>query len=147
MVGFIDKKLRIIVAGSRGMTNRQIVYQWLDFLTKNHDPIDIVILDGKAKGPDTLGGDWARSRGIDVWEFPALWTDLTVPDCIIKTKGNYTYNSRAGMQRNMKMGDNGTHLVAFNLGVFGTKGTNSMISYAKSKNLVVKEVTVLEDEL
>ncbi len=148
MVGFIDKKLRIIVAGSRGMTNRYIVYQWLDFLTKNHDPIDIVILNGMAAGPDSFGGDWGKSRGVDVWELPADWDNLDALPCKIGiNRWGKKYNKLAGINRNHDMGDKATHLVVFNLGVFGTSGSNDMKAYGEKVGLVVKEVIVLEDEL
>ncbi len=140
------KKVRLIVAGSRGFTDEAFVFAWLDHLLPAYLPSEVVILDGGATGPDAFGGNYGRSRGIDVWNFDADWKNLDVPRCKIKTNKYGQYNALAGLNRNEDMGNNATHLLAFNLGVFGTNGTNAMIDYARSLGLVVKEITVKENQ-
>ena len=132
-----DKKVKLIVAGSRGFTDSHYAFRWLDHLLQSYDKSEIVILDGKAKGADKIGGDYGRERGIDVWDFVADWKNLDVAICKVGTNAYGDYNKLAGLQRNEDMGNNGTHLLAFNL---GTSGTTAMVKYANKKGLVVKEV-------
>jgi hypothetical protein len=132
-----DKKVKLIVAGSREFNDRALATKWLDFMLSKHNKEDIVILDGGARGADKIGGDYGRERGIDVWKFDANWDDITTEPVKIKYRGGSPYNALAGINRNKDMGNNGTHLLAFNL---GTSGTNDMIKYSTKLGLVVKEV-------
>tara|TARA_R110000787_G_scaffold162405_1_gene275766 strand:+ start:925 stop:1365 length:441 start_codon:yes stop_codon:yes gene_type:complete len=136
-----DKKVKLIVAGSRDFKDEKLAFAWLDSLLRELTPSQVVILDGKAKGADAIGGNYGRSRGIDVWDFPADWKNLDVPICKVGTNQYGEYNKLAGLQRNEDMGNNATHLLAFNL---GTSGTNAMIKYATKLGLRVKEVKLYE---
>ena len=134
------KKIKLIVAGSREFNDASLLVAYLDFLLQNYSKEDVVILDGGAKGADQMGGNYGSSRGIDVWKFNADWEDLEAIPCKIKTRSNGTqYNLLAGINRNKDMGNNASHLVAFNL---GTSGTADMIAYSTKLGLIVKEVKV-----
>lgn len=138
-----DKKIKLIVAGSRDFAGRDLYYKWLDFLLKNTDNSDIVILDGGATGPDSFGGDYGRLNSIDVWDFPSDWKNLDVVPYKIKTNKFGKYNCLAGLNRNKDMGDNATHLVAFNL---NTSGTNDMLAYSTKLVLIIKEIKLYKAE-
>ena len=134
-----DKKVKLIVAGSRNFRDRDLVYKWLNHLLQNYKHSEVVILDGGAKGPDSFGGDYGRMKGIDVWDFPSDWKNLESPICKVKNNQYGEYNALAGLNRNKDMGDNASHLVAFNQ---GTSGTNNMVAYSTKLGLTVKEIKV-----
>ena len=63
--------LRVGVTGGREFDDQQFVYDVLDQI---HDHCEItVLIHGAARGLDTFAGDWAKSRGVEVKEFPAEW--------------------------------------------------------------------------
>lgn len=111
--------MKTIIAGSRGFDNIDFIFWTLDFL-----PWEVTeVVCGEARGPDTLGKEWALEQGIPVVSFVPDWD---------------THGKKAGMLRNIEMGDYADALVAFWDGK--SRGTKQMIDYAKRKGLVVKEV-------
>lgn len=84
------------------------------------------VIHGKAKGADTLAGEWARSRRLPEMPFPALWDDLEgVPRKDIRRHpSGAPYNVKAGTQRNQRMLSEGqpTHACGFR----GGAGTMDM---------------------
>jgi len=115
---------RVIVAGSREFTDYAFVKQKLDELLRNKFPY-VEIVNGLAAGPDTLGGQWATERKVEQKQFPADWK---------------AEPRRAGILRNMQMGDYAHALIAFWNGT--SRGTKHMIEYAQSKGLNVKVIRV-----
>ena len=129
--------MRLIVAGSRTVTDERFVHKKLEALTADYkfssaDRIDVECC-GLAQGPDLIGKDWAGTRGIPVKEFVPDWEGL----------GN-----RAGILRNEEMGDYAHAqgqgwLIAFldvTNDTLGTSGTRHMISYAKMLGMRVDVV-------
>ena len=86
-------------------------------------PLDCVV-HGAAPGADTLADTWARSRGIKVERYYALWK---------------TYGLGAGAIRNQKMLDDGKPdiVIAFP----GGPGTADMIRRALKARVPVKRVS------
>lgn len=80
------------------------------------------VVCGEARGPDTIGKEWAIKNQIPVISFPAEWNK---------------YGKRAGMLRNEQMGDYADVLFAFWNGT--SRGTKHMIDYMTQLN---KEVYV-----
>lgn len=79
--------MKIIVAGSRVICNRKLVF---DIIGQSKFQIDGVI-EGEALGVDTLGRKWAESKGIEILPFPV-------------TKDEWRrYGKSAGMRRNERM--------------------------------------------
>lgn len=68
--------MKVIVAGSRNIISREIVFTILDDarekLIKVKTPITEVVC-GDAIGVDKLGSNWALSKSIPVKSFPAYW--------------------------------------------------------------------------
>jgi hypothetical protein len=121
---------RVIVAGSRSITDRTMVFDALDRLAAKWSGAQrFEVVCGEARGADTLGREWAQARGYPVRPMPARWAVLDVPGAIVQKRGGRRYNARAGHDRNAWMAAYGTHLVAFWDG--RSRGTRSMIDLAK----------------
>ena len=112
---------KVIVAGSRTITDKDFIFQKLDHLLRNLHNIEIV--SGTAQGPDRIGELYAIHRNLGLIRFPADWD---------------TYGKSAGYIRNRQMAEYATHLVAFHNGY--SKGTKHMINIARELNLEVRVV-------
>lgn len=85
--------MKLIIAGSRVITNRELIYEFLDALKQfyDHSADEITeVVSGTAKGVDEAGEAWAELRGIEVVQFPANWKAL---------------GKRAGLARNVEMAE------------------------------------------
>lgn len=104
--------MRVLVCGGRDFEDKELLYTTLDEL-QSQTPISCII-HGKARGADSLAGDWATERGITVEMFPANW---------------HQYGKAAGAIRNQEMLDIGKpeYVVAFP----GGRGTNDMVKRSK----------------
>lgn len=99
--------MKLIIAGSREISNYHIMWNNLqDYLYFQ----DIIVVSGKAKGPDTMGEEWAREHGFPIEEFPADWE---------------SYGKLAGFRRNRQMAEYADELIAFWDGK--SNGTRHMI--------------------
>jgi len=100
--------MKVIVAGSRHITDYQLVSQVIsDTLAKYNIQITEIV-SGCAAGVDSLGEQWALENGIKVEPFESNWDDITVPNALIRTnKWGKQYNARAGFQRNERMAEYG----------------------------------------
>lgn len=115
--------VRLIIAGSRTITNASYVLKYLDYICKG---VHIeCIISGMCHGPDMFGVEWATKNGIKIIECPADWE---------------THKKKAGYIRNSEMANNygATHLIVFWDGK--SKGTKHMIDVAKKANLKVHVV-------
>ena len=107
--------LKIIIAGSRNFNDKDFVYEKLDKILSNYEDIEIV--EGGARGVDSLARQYAIDYKIPYKEFSAHWD---------------AYGKAAGGIRNDQMAQYGDMLIAF---YNGSKGTKNMINAAKRKNL------------
>ena len=112
---------RVLVCGGRDYTDRAHVFATLDRVHAKR-PISLVI-HGAARGADTLAGDWAEERGIEVWRFVASWQ---------------THGKAAGAIRNQAMLSTGRPegVVAFP----GGAGTADMVAKAEAAGVTVMRV-------
>lgn len=85
------------------------------------------VIEGEARGADTLARAWAHSMKIRVEPFPADWKK---------------YGKAAGFMRNQKMLDDGRPdlVVAFWDGK--SRGTEMMIELAKRMRIAVKVIEI-----
>lgn len=115
----INKDLppRVIVAGSRTMTDQSFIETKLDRLNRRFDG-KFEIVSGGAKGVDWFGEEYAVRNNIPFVRFPPLWESHGKP---------------AGIHRNQLMAWYATHLVAFHQG--NSPGTRSMINLAEKEGL------------
>lgn len=114
--------MRVLICGGRNYNNKDKVFEVLDNLRKSTKE-EIFIIHGGAKGADSLGGEWARTRNISVRVFKADWNK---------------YGRAAGIIRNEGMLKEGKPdlVVAFP----GGKGTAHMIMIAEEAGVEVKEI-------
>jgi predicted Rossmann-fold nucleotide-binding protein len=112
---------RVLVCGGRGYTDRDRVFAVLD---KFHADAGIdVMIEGGARGADSLAHDYALSNGIYLESFPADWE---------------THGTFAGPMRNKRMLEEGQPdlVIAFP----GGKGTADMARKAKKAGVKVVEI-------
>lgn len=130
---------RLVVAGSRGITQYKDVWQGIvDSKFWHLHRERLVIVSGMAPGVDRLGVEFARRNGLKWDEMPADWDNLSAPGAIIKyNKWGNPYNANAGFTRNIEMGKSAQGLCAIWDGV--SPGTKQMIdwSYANGKDVHV----------
>lgn len=99
--------MRVICAGSRGVTDYQVVST---AITCTHLPI-AELVSGGARGVDQLAEQYGAEHGIQVTRFPADWS---------------TYGRAAGPIRNGQMADYADALIAIWDG--SSRGTQDMIN-------------------
>jgi hypothetical protein len=63
--------MRVVVYGGRDFTNEAVVKLLLDQLHEEYG--FTLVIDGAAKGADSLAHAWAISRNIATLRFPAEW--------------------------------------------------------------------------
>lgn len=114
---------RVIIAGSRGINDLQIVY---DAVIASGFTITSV-LSGTARGVDKLGEYWAHHHNIAVQRFPANWGEL---------------GKSAGYTRNALMADNADKLILIWDG--HSPGSKHMLDIARKKGLKIYVHTVHE---
>ena len=116
---------KIIIAGSRDITDLDPVIEALNlsgFFEDDDEEIEIV--SGGAKGVDRLGEIVAEASGYGLKIFPADWV---------------THGKKAGILRNIQMGDYADKLVAIRKD--NSRGTTHMIEYMRKLS---KPVFVLD---
>jgi len=101
--------MNVIIAGGREFNNSNILNNVMDNLNWK---IDSVVC-GMASGADTLGKEWADSKGINVIELYAEWD---------------RHGRKAGYIRNEKMAEVGNALVLFWDGK--SRGSRNMLKLA-----------------
>ena len=123
------RKLTVLICGGRRWDYREMTFRKLDALHKKLQFTHVI--HGAASGADTLGGDWAKSRGIPVTEYPANWRP---PELQGRT------DRQAGFKRNQQMLDIGKPdlVIAFP----GKGGTADMMR--KSKKASVRVINLLD---
>lgn len=109
--------LNVIIAGSREFTDYSLVEKAVEY----SGFFLFTIVDGCARGIDTLAIDYAKANKIPYMPYPARW----------KLYGRY----RAGHLRNYTMALNADALIAVWDGE--SKGTGDMIKIAKRLGLRV----------
>ena len=100
--------MKVIIAGSRDITDYNIVYEAVN--NSGVAPYITEIVSGGARGVDKLGELYAKNNNIPVKIFLADWN---------------TYNKSAGYKRNLEMGNYADYLIAVWNGE--SKGTKHMI--------------------
>ena len=114
--------MRVIICGSRYWDDAARIESVIEALT-NLDP-DLTVIEGGALGADRLARDVARNWGLEVEEYPAIWSH---------------YGKAAGPKRNQQMLDSGVDLViAFHHDLASSKGTADMVRRAKKLGVPVR---------
>lgn len=109
---------KLIVAGSRKYDDARYAFSVLEKILKTLPDTDIVIVSGGAKGADTIGEQFAKSKGLQ--------TEILIPDWDGQGK-------KAGYMRNESMAKISQGLCAFWNGE--SPGTKHMLSLAHKYKL------------
>ena len=136
-----EEPFKVIIAGSRGFTDYNLLEEKCDKILKSVDR-EIWVISGTAKGADQLGEKYAQNRGYYLLECPAPWDDIEGrPSSEIGTTSMGTpYWKKAGYARNREMAEIGDALIAFSKNE--SKGTKEMIRVARELGLNVREIKV-----
>jgi len=112
--------MRLAVVGSRGFTNKKLLYSILDQYLEDNP--DLVIVSGGAKGADSLAQDWAFNNKVECKIYPADWT---------------THGKAAGFIRNKLIWDDSDEGIAFWDGQSNGTKHSFELSRKQKKQLVV----------
>lgn len=118
---------RVIIAGSRGFSDYELLKNRLDYLLQNKR--DVTIISGTARGAAQLGEKYAAERGYEVERHPADW------DKHVKS---------AGYRRNAEMAEHSDALVVFWDGQ--SRGTQHMINLATEKGLAIRVISTFSNQ-
>lgn len=111
--------MRVLICGSRNLNNKQFVNSILDKLEAELGPWNLVI-QGEARGADTLAREWAEDMKISVMRFPANWK---------------LHGKAAGPIRNKQMLDKGKPDLVIAFLAPGSRGTKNMIDQARKAGI------------
>lgn len=111
--------MRILVCGGRDYTNERICEEVLNGIRQI-----TCIIEGGARGADSLARSYAERHSYELLEYPADWGK---------------YGKSAGYKRNKQMLEEGKPdlVVAFP----GGKGTANMVKLAKEAGVKVHEIS------
>lgn len=116
------RSLRVLVCGSRSWTDFDTIYYRLSSLVRDYP--DVVIVEGGAKGADTIARQVAEDFQVDTEEYLPDWEK---------------YKKQAGFKRNIQMLETKPDLVlAFWDGK--SKGTRHIITEAKERGIEVEVI-------
>lgn len=115
--------LKVIIAGSRGFNDYQLLERLVDMYLQRYSPDQIEIVSGGARGADRLGECYAQSRGMALKVMPADWN---------------RFGKSAGYGRNESMAQYATHCIVFWDG--SSRGTQHMINLANQYKLALRIV-------
>ena len=112
---------RVVVAGSRGFANAELLGRKLSHLLANYS--DICIISGCARGADSLGEQWALANSHKVLRMPADW---------------HVYGKSAGYKRNVAMAEAANACVVFWDGK--SRGSQHMINICEERDIPVRVI-------
>ena len=126
------KNIKILVCGSRTITNKDLVWGCLDrFVDKIIPTIDdvcfLTVITGGANGTDTLAHAWAQARHHRTLVMRANWNED---------------GKRAGFIRNERMLQAGPNYVFGFFGETRTQGTLHMLHISKRAGIDTRFVEV-----
>ena len=65
--------MKVLVCGGREFNDADFISSELDQLHAQYH--FVTVIEGAARGVDSIAGTWARARGLDVVEYPADWAN------------------------------------------------------------------------
>ena len=117
---------RVVIAGCRNYNNYDEAKRYIDFYLSNICKKNkIIIVSGGASGADAIGEQYAKENGFAVEKYLADWK---------------TFGKSAGPRRNKQMAEVSDFVICFWDGI--SKGTKSMIKYAKECNKPVRIIKI-----
>ena len=117
---------KLLITGSRSITDKKLVFDALDKLEGKPS----VLIHGGATGVDTLAGEWAKSKGIEVNVVRPDWKKFPITQ----------YRFKAYAMRDRLMVDTSDVVVAIWDGV--SSGTQLTFTYADTKGKLSHVITI-----
>ena len=119
--------MKILVCGDRNWHNYHLIEQTLSDI-HSHQPIQTII-EGEARGADSLARLAGQRLGIPVMRFPADWS---------------RYGRAAGFIRNQQMLDEGKPdlVLAFHNDIQSSKGTKDMVERARKASIETQIISI-----
>lgn len=119
---------KILVCGDRNWTDYQFIYNELYYIALFEELIDfkdITIINGTARGADSLGYKAGKALGCQSARYPANWAK---------------YGRRAGPIRNRQMLESGRPdlVLVFHDNINSSRGTKNMVTIARNANVPVR---------
>lgn len=132
---------RVIVTGSRDLTDTALVAEGLAYAQAMFSPRPIVVVHGGAGGADSLAHELAPTFGMTWERWPADWTGPCRPTCRAghrrRRNDGAEYCPAAGGYRNQEMVGAGAELLlAFPLG--RSTGTRDCVRRAEDARIPCK---------
>lgn len=116
---------KLIIAGSRTFNNYRLLEICCNSVLKDiQQSKEITIISGHARGADSLGEQYAKSKGFNLQLYPADWN---------------AHGKVAGFIRNAQMAEVADALIVFWDGK--SRGTANMIDHARRKGIPVKVIS------
>lgn len=114
--------MRVLICGSRDWTDENSIHQALFVLPEN-----VVIIEGEARGADSIARDLAEAHALRVEKYPAYWRK---------------YGAKAGPIRNAQMLIEGKpdFVIFCSDDLSESKGTADMIRQAQNAGIDVVDV-------
>lgn len=124
----------LLIFGGRDFNDEVLMYTELQTAVDKWGltPENTIIVEGGARGADSLGKEAAEELGFTVKTMEADWKDMSEP-CRVKVNQFGTYNALAGMKRNTEMVEIATHALGFWDEM--SKGTEDSINKIIDKNI------------
>ncbi len=113
---------KLIISGLRTCDRKDTVFSEISKYLSEIGPVEEIV-SGGSTGVDTFAREYAESHQIKFKEFPANWQDDL---------------NAAGMIRDARMAEYGTHLLVLSNGV--SKESRNLVEEARRNNLVIKTV-------
>jgi hypothetical protein len=111
--------MRVLICGDRNWSDFDAICDVVASL-----PSDAVVIEGEARGADSMARRAAEMRGLKVERYPAKWDE---------------FGKRAGPIRNHQMLKEGspTHVIYFHDSIEASKGTAHMVAISRSAGVPV----------
>lgn len=65
--------MRLMVCGSRNIIDVEWIFQQINICVSENNFKDIILVEGEARGVDTIARTWADRHGYEVLKYPADW--------------------------------------------------------------------------
>lgn len=66
--------MKLMVCGSRTVVDVAWIFNQIDKVISENNFTDVSIIEGEARGVDSISALWARRHGCEVLKYPADWT-------------------------------------------------------------------------
>ena len=113
--------MKVLVCGSRNFKDKEL----MEDVLKQWDICEII--EGEARGADTLAREYAERHGLDVLPFPAKWNE---------------YGKAAGPIRNAQMLTEGKPDLVIAFRGPNSRGTQNMIEQARKAGIETKVIDI-----